>query len=595
LGLIKDRGWLLCRFGGIGDGLILTSICEAIKYKDPKAIVHFAIREGQEELYHHNPNIDKVITIRRMPPSGVDCVKIRGIWASIDVIKPKYFRAIDYKNSVENNSMYPHLPYGFWVRTQNSNYQNWIDLSLGWANIDPEEIPPEIKRPKIYLKKSERDWAREILGEAELKIGVHMISSSLARTWYYASILPPLISEKYKNSIVIFWTGKSWVKFRRGRRVEELKNINLRRAAALISQLDLLIASDSAFTHVAEAVGTRSLNLYTTVPAWTRAKYYKYATCLQAKVPCSPCFAIWSECPYAEKKALESLNEREKQILDLQRRKVLFETACRLMNTNPQGLNLEFEAIIKKIEGLKRTEAPCLRSIKPDEVLLKVDEILGLKKKERGLCSIITIDSGNGYLPTLRKSIRENTHFPYELIVVKQAGRTLAQNYNLGFKRSKGEYILFMNDDTVVFDGWLTRMIDRLEATGAGALNPGGAFGGIRLRDARKEYEKRKEDFTLQRRKNLSGFCLLTKREILDKVGLWDENYEHYFEDTDLTMRIGEEHMLFEASDIFVWHRKGGSTKVTPELIAKVDRSQKRWEEKFGTQLPYRMADNLTK
>jgi ADP-heptose:LPS heptosyltransferase len=589
---LKDKGWLLCRFGGVGDGLILTAVCKAIKEQDPEAIVHFAIREGQEGLYLHNPSIARVITIRRMPPSGIDCIKTRGIWTNIDCIKGTYFRTIDYKNSIENNSPYPKLPYGFWVRTMNSNYQNWVDLSLGWANIDPTIVSDDTKRPKIFLKDAEIEKAKKEADCEGPKIGIHMISSSLARTWYYARVLAPLLLNKYPNGAVFFWTGSSWIKYHKKTQTD-LGSYSLRQSAALVSCLDLLIASDSAFSHVAEAVGTRSLNLYTTVPAWTRSKYYKYATNLQAKTKCSPCFAIWSECPLAEDKAVKSLSEREKFIIHLNQNKVPLETACRQLNTTPGGLELEFEAIRKKIQGLKQAEAPCLRSIDPDEVLLEADKLLGNGMNSQATCSIIVVNSGNDYIDRLKQSIKANTDYPYELIVIPQGKRNYAQNCNLGVEKAKGFYLVFMNDDTVVFKGWLSRLIRRFDATGAGAVGPWGSTQRVPLKEGLSIYEDRALSYNLERVENLSGFCLLTSRKILDQVGPWDEEYSHMFEDTDLTMRIGEFRPLYLAGDIFVWHKNRG-TPITQDLIRRIDLSQNRWEKKFGTQLPYRMASNVT-
>lgn len=590
---LKEKGWLLCRFGGVGDGLILTSVCEAIKSRDPEAIVHYAIREDQVELYEHNPDIDKVIPIRRMPPSGMDCVKVRGLWCTLDYIKGDYWRALDYKNSIENNSLYQKLPYGYWVRTMNSNWQNWVDLSLGWANIDPSTISDAIKRPKLYLQKEEIEEARSTVGKGHPKIGIHMISSSLARTWYYASVLAPLLLNKYPEGVVFFWTGASWIKYH-NKQKEDLGQYSLRQSAALVSHLDLLIASDSAFSHIAEAVNTKSLNIYTTVPAWTRSRYYKYASNLQARTECSPCFAIWSECPLAEQKALDSLSQREKMIVQLNQAKTPIETACRTLNTTPRGLELEFEAVRNKIQGLKQTEAPCLRSIDPDEVLLEADRILGNPIVNQELCSIIIVDSGNRYAEKLKTSIKANTEYPHEIIVIPQGKRNYAKNCNLGFQKAKGFYLIFMNDDTLVFKGWLSRLIRRFQATGAGAIGPSGATEKIAPKDAFRLYDERAKFYNLERKQNLSGFCLLTSREIFDEVGPWDEGYLLMFDDTDFSMRIAREHPLYFAGDIFVWHKNRGSTGVTAAEIHKIDDAQARWEKKFGTQLPYRMASQLT-
>lgn len=107
---------------------------------------------------------------------------------------------------------------------------------------------------------------------------------------------------------------------------------------------------------------------------------------------------------------------------------------------------------------------------------------------------------------------------------------------NLGMKHAKGEYFLFMNDDTQILDGdakWLTRMLQTFRYGDIGAVGPisnlvmgtQNMFGN--LGRFFMEYET-----TL-----LIGFCLLVSRKAMEKVGELDGGLIGG-DDLDLSIRL---------------------------------------------------------
>jgi GT2 family glycosyltransferase/tetratricopeptide (TPR) repeat protein len=214
-----------------------------------------------------------------------------------------------------------------------------------------------------------------------------------------------------------------------------------------------------------------------------------------------------------------------------------------------------------------------------------------------GLTSIIVLT--HNLLPYTRlclDSVRRFTDEPYEVIVVDNAsadgtpeyleslaGVTLIRNAtnrgfpaaaNQGLRAARGRQALLLNNDTVVTTGWLRRMLDALHADPAvGLVGPcsNQVSGGQQVPadydddlvgldgfawDWGKAHDGRREDAD-----RLVGFCLLVRREVLDRVGLLDERFGvGCFEDDDYTRRaLAAGYRAVVARDAFV-HHFGGRT-----------------------------------
>ena len=289
---------VILRVGGLGDCLILTPIAKALHNKGYDVDVLIGSPTGEvHELIEGLPYIHSAKKITRV--NAIDCVSIaKDTFVSVECIKPKYDLVVDLKFSVENNHPQYHSSEG-WRDSINSNYQNWVDISLGWANIDPMKVADEDKLPEIVLPSSYTDWVKaSVVGEKGVRnfhvIGIQLQASSLIRTWYKMNELPERICNEYPNDVILLFGDNAWWIFtKNGRQKFEIPEGNsLLWSAALISQMDAFIAADSGMSHIAEAVKTETIGVYTTVPAWTRTKYYKHAHPIEADVECYPCFTL---------------------------------------------------------------------------------------------------------------------------------------------------------------------------------------------------------------------------------------------------------------------------------------------------------------
>lgn len=175
------------------------------------------------------------------------------------------------------------------------------------------------------------------------------------------------------------------------------------------------------------------------------------------------------------------------------------------------------------------------------------------------------------------RSIANNTSdVPYEVIVVDNASEdetgewldrienlvVIKNNENEGFIKAcnkgagaaRGEFLVFLNNDTVVLPGWLSALIGTLQgelsvgAVGAKLLYPDGRLqeaGGIIWNDAsgwnygrNDSPDKSKYNF-VREVDYCSGACLAIKKEIFKRCNGFDERYyPAYFEDSDLCFAV---------------------------------------------------------
>ena len=208
-------------------------------------------------------------------------------------------------------------------------------------------------------------------------------------------------------------------------------------------------------------------------------------------------------------------------------------------------------------------------------------------------------------LPFTRRcidSVQRHTTVPHEIIFVDNGStdgtveylRDLTQrrdNYrlienadNVGFARgnnqaiaaARGAYVLLLNNDVIVTEGWLDRLIDAAESdpsigivgpttnstSGPQALTDVGYD--IRSLDGLQEFAARRAHGQAGARTafwRAVGFCMLVRREVIDAIGGLDSRFGRgNFEDDDFCVRAAiAGFRTVIARDVFV-HHFGGST-----------------------------------
>jgi len=222
-------------------------------------------------------------------------------------------------------------------------------------------------------------------------------------------------------------------------------------------------------------------------------------------------------------------------------------------------------------------------------------------------------------------SIRKHTRVPYELIIVDNGStdgtrrwlesfpdiKLVANRENLGFPKganqgiraSSGENILLLNNDIVVTPGWLRQLLVHLHsADDVGIVGPLTNFAAgdqritppygnlVELDGFAWKLGKQQRGRCLPT-SMIVGFCLLTKRSVLDRIGLLDERFGlGTFEDTDLSHRARQAgYRLLICQDVYV-HHFGSRTMLGNEVPADelLNENLRRFGEKWSIQLAMR-------
>lgn len=135
----------------------------------------------------------------------------------------------------------------------------------------------------------------------------------------------------------------------------------------------------------------------------------------------------------------------------------------------------------------------------------------------------------------------------------------------LGMKASGGEYLVLLNPDTVVWPRWLQKLrrafTPQVGAVGPMSDNAGGIqfIGrdlepGVRLQEIQDNLTERFAGETAET-KLLVGFCVMLRRDVMDMIGLQDENLFLGNDDLELSWRIRTHGLrLVVAKDVFVHH-----------------------------------------
>ena len=189
-------------------------------------------------------------------------------------------------------------------------------------------------------------------------------------------------------------------------------------------------------------------------------------------------------------------------------------------------------------------------------------------------------------------------------IVLNRKNRGFAGGNNDGIAASSGEYIVLLNNDTLVTRGWLTSMVKRFRASDTTGIV--GAVTNSIGNEAKIEVDY--EDvadmpafayrYTAEHMGEeyphdgvLAMFCVMFSRRLIDEIGVLDENYGiGMFEDDDYSIaakRAGYDLILPE--DVFVHHYGSVSFKTLDDEVHRKTFEEnkayfeKKWNMKWQT------------
>jgi GT2 family glycosyltransferase len=210
---------------------------------------------------------------------------------------------------------------------------------------------------------------------------------------------------------------------------------------------------------------------------------------------------------------------------------------------------------------------PCVRSI--------------FENQQRMGWEIVVVENGSqdGSADEIKKT------FPFVHIIENERNLGFAKAVNQGLQKASGRYALLLNPDTQVKDGAIERLVSFMDSNsdvgvaGAQLLNSNGSkqnsianFPSLATELLNKSLLRWlfPKKFPGKERRysgpvevdSVIGACMMVRRDALDQVGLLDEDYFLFLEETDWCYRMKRAGWkIYHVPDAEVYHFQGKSAE----------------------------------
>ncbi len=197
------------------------------------------------------------------------------------------------------------------------------------------------------------------------------------------------------------------------------------------------------------------------------------------------------------------------------------------------------------------------------------------------------------------ESIRSNTFYPYELILIddgstdgsiryfqtisRKAIRVsrrsgVAKARNAGMEAAAGDPLVFLDNDMLPPPEWLTILVEEVHKPGVGIVS------GIPSNEIARLNGRASPDGLIEY-PHVGGGCTAITRRCFDAVGYFDESLMNNGEDTDFCYRARERGFRIANTPRLIIQHKGGGTRRDLDK-REMARSARRFVQKHGARNP---------
>jgi len=282
--LSEPKRILLIRLEHVGDVLLTTPAIRALRKRFPRARIDILVRDFTAPILQYNKNINKVIVWNApwlsklgVRSSWFDCVRI-----ITQLRRNKYDLAIDFHGDPRNillASLVAHYRVGFGVRgfgfllnkIVTYGRQHVIDRNLAVAR----ELGADVRDNNMELSPNQSDvrFATQTLRNLGKVVCIAPGSGREEKNWIparWATVADTLIEQ---DGVTILFTGSKREAAMVGgikrmmrhanRTIDVCGKTSLTQLAALVKQCVLVLSPDSGTMHIARAMNTPLIGLFT--------------------------------------------------------------------------------------------------------------------------------------------------------------------------------------------------------------------------------------------------------------------------------------------------------------------------------------------
>lgn len=184
-------------------------------------------------------------------------------------------------------------------------------------------------------------------------------------------------------------------------------------------------------------------------------------------------------------------------------------------------------------------------------------------------------------------------------IINNRVNRNFSGACNQGAEKATGRVIIFLNNDTMVQNGWWQPMVSRIEddetigvcgnlqifpdnnrVHHAGiyfdsAGQPRHYLENVDIQDPRVHYQR---DFSA-----VTGACLAIRRSLFREMGGFDEEYRNGYEDIDLCLRLKDQgYRIVYVPESRIWHHVSKSPGRSDHSNSNFTRFNERWRARIS-------------
>lgn len=215
---------------------------------------------------------------------------------------------------------------------------------------------------------------------------------------------------------------------------------------------------------------------------------------------------------------------------------------------------------------------------------------------------ILVVDNGSNeaVVYELQRFVRRD---PRMKLILNGKNLGYAAGNNVGLRAATGDFTVLLNNDTYVTKGWIADLIRPLKLNPkVGLVSPTtnniGNEQKVSLQyRSMEEMARSSRAFVRQHARerfetdSVAFFCAATRRDVIEEVGLLDEEFGlGFFEDDDFCQRVlAAGYSIQIVDDVFVHHHLSASFDQLPtgEKKALLERNKAIFEKRWGTWRPH--------